>query len=114
MGFETYGVFVIPTLALTLCSTLLVFFYIWTKYKERVKIIEKGDFAFETNYLKNLKYSVLSKGILFTTLSIGLAVAYIITKDVYGADIIPVYLICLLGSGGISMLVYYFIIRKDD
>lgn len=105
---------VVPFLSLILFSFLIIIYYLKTKHAEKIKIIEKGDFAFETNYLENLKLSMLSKGILLTMLAIGCGVAYTITHTISGIDEVPIYLISLLASGGIAMLLFYFIIKDKE
>jgi hypothetical protein len=70
---------VLPWLVLFLCCTVLVVYYLRIKHKERLRIIEKGDFALESNYLRNHKFSILSKGVILLSLSIGIGIAFAIT-----------------------------------
>ncbi len=112
MGLQTYEV--IPALLLILLSFLIAGYYIRLKHKEKIEIIKKGEFGFETGYLKNLKHSVLSKGILLVSLSLGMGIGYVINLNIEGASQLVIYLICLLASGGVGLLIYYFIIRKEE
>ncbi len=112
MGLQTYEV--IPALLLILLSFLIAGYYIRLKHKEKIAIIKKGDDGFETSYLKNLKHSVLSKGILLVSLSLGMGVGYVINLKKDGVSPVVIYLIRLLASGGLGLLIYYFIIRKEE
>jgi hypothetical protein len=95
-------------------SFSIVGYYIWLTHKEKIEIIKRGETGFENNYLKNLKHSVLSKGILLVSLAAGMGIGYTITLNINGISQLVIYLICLLGSGGIGLLIYYFIIRKEE
>jgi len=112
MGIQTFEV--IPVILFTLLSFLIVGFYIRLKHKEKIEIIKKSEFGFETSYLKNIKHSVLSKGILLVSLAVGMGIGFIISLDISGVSQLVIYSICLLGSGGIGLLIYYFIIRKEE
>jgi hypothetical protein len=48
------------------------------------------------------------------SLAAGMGIGYTITLNINGISQLVIYLICLLGSGGIGLLIYYFIIRKEE
>ncbi|NIG53842.1 DUF6249 domain-containing protein [Chitinophaga sp. Cy-1792] len=88
-----------------------VIYYIRARHKERLELIRRGDYVFESNYLENQKYSALSKGIVLLSLTFGLVLAYILS----GSFLPSFFLLCpfcLLGCTGIGMMLYYFILQR--
>ena len=98
-------------LVLLLCSGVL-FYYMRLRHIERMELIKRGGLIYEPNYLTNLKYSVLSKAILFISLGIGLGVAYFITLKITNDSEVIIYLICLSLFAGIGLGVYYLFLKK--
>lgn len=113
MSIET--IHSITGLSLIVLGFASIIYYIRLKHIERLELIKKGDIDFSASYLENARYSVLSKAILMIALAFGLGIGYGINRHIPdGNSQIPIYLICLLGSGGLGLLIFYFIIQTKD
>ncbi|RAJ08321.1 hypothetical protein LX64_00969 [Chitinophaga skermanii] len=93
-------------------SFAVVAYYCWLKHRERLELIRKGDFVFQGNYMDNLKYSMLGKGVILLSVALGLTIGYITTNGMKGEDTIIPYLISITGCAGLGMLCYYFLLKK--
>jgi hypothetical protein len=107
-------IFSISLLVLVIMAFCAIIYYIRAKHLEKIEMIKHGEFVFESNSMENRKWSALGKGILLVSLALGLGIAYllILKLELSDASAIVIYLICLLGSGGLGLLGYYWIIQK--
>jgi hypothetical protein len=96
---------------------IIIFWYLQSKHKERVKLIDKGLTpeevrAYYTDAEKKPKnpYSTLKWGILFTSLGLGLFISYILSEVYDMSDsVTPAF---LLFFGGLGFIIYYLIVNK--
>jgi len=94
---------------------IIIFFVIYSKHREKMRLIEKGLSAEEASrYFKNIEqkernpYSALKWGILFSFLGAGIAIANILETK-YDFDDGITFGIVLL-SIGLGALLYYTIL----
>lgn len=92
---------------------VIILVYIRTQHKEKIALIKSGDFALDLHYLRNRRISALSRGILYLSMGIGFLTAYLVTKN-NEANAFPVFVIAITISGGIGLLVVYFILKYLD
>ncbi len=86
-------------------------FYIRTKNKERMKLIEKGINPDEgLNITEYRKQSFLKNGVLFLSLSLGLFAGNLLAINYDKLDKIVAYMVMLLLFSGIGFLINYLII----
>lgn len=112
MQFETY--MMLPLTFAVIFSGVLVFYYLNIKHKEKMELLKHGS-GFDTKIsLLVLKYSVLSKGIFLISIGVGIALARILTVKFEALNDFSTYLIALLLSGGIGLILYYKIIKKEN
>lgn len=105
-------IFAIAIIVFVVLGMLILFFYIRLKHKEKMELIKKGDYAFEGNYLENLKYNILGKSIILVSLALGFGVAYGVAQKVANSSVVIVYLISLFSTTGLGLFCFYFIIKK--
>jgi len=92
---------------------LLIAYYIKTKNRERMQMIEKGINPDEgLNVTDYKKYSSLKNGILFLFFGLGLLVGQLLVIFVDEIDKFFAHLIMLLIFGGIGFLINFMIIQK--
>lgn len=91
----------------------LVFYYLHTRHKQRLVMLEKGvdPKTFFPKPMAN-KYASLKWSLLLIGVAIGLFFASIIDKKTDLAEGAQFAMVLLFG--GLGLLVYYFIIRKND
>ncbi|WP_300601936.1 DUF6249 domain-containing protein [Niabella sp.] len=106
--------FSVAIIIFVIASMGLLFYYVRAKHKERLELIKKENFSFVTGGLKNLKYSLLSKGVFLLSMSVGFLIGYLITKNSSDPDYVVIYFITLSGSAGIGLLIYYRAIKRGD
>lgn len=82
--------------------------------KLRIKINQLFVTFFPKRESKLYKYSVLSKGIFLISIGIGIAIARVLTLEFEVLNDFSTYLIALLLSGGIGLILYYKIIKKEN
>ncbi|GAA4272628.1 DUF6249 domain-containing protein [Aquimarina gracilis] len=109
-NYQTYYGF--PLLVLSSLSAFLVFFYLKTKNKERMTMIKKGVGLANPESLTYLRESVLSKAIFLISIGLGVLIARVLGENFETFDNFASYLSILLVSGGIGLLVYYFVSQK--
>lgn len=112
MKFETY--MMLPLTLAVIFSGILVFYYLNIKHKERMELLKNGSGLDTKISLLVLKYSVLSKGIFLISIGIGIAIARVLTLEFEVLNDFSTYLIALLLSGGIGLILYYKIIKKEN
>ncbi|WP_143306395.1 DUF6249 domain-containing protein [Chitinophaga vietnamensis] len=105
-------IFAIAIIVFVVLGMLILFFYIRMRHKEKMELIKKGDYGFQSNYLENMKYNVLGKSIVLIALALGFGIAFGITQRMEGTAVVVIYLISLLSSIGIGLCCFYFIIKK--
>ncbi len=92
---------------------LLIAYYIKTKNRERMQMIEKGinpDQGLNVSHYR--QHSSLKNGILFLFFGLGLLVGQLLVIFVDAIDKFFAHLIMLLIFGGIGFLINYMIIQK--
>ncbi len=92
---------------------LLIAYYIKTKNRERMQMIEKGinpDAGLNVSQYR--QHSSLKNGILFLFFGLGLLVGQLLVIFVDSIDKFFAHLIMLLIFGGIGFLINYMIIQK--
>src|SRR6188768_1619619 len=102
-------IFAIAIIVLVVLGMLVLFFYIRLKHKEKMELIRKGDYAFESNYLENMKYNILGKSIILISLALGFGVALGIAQKADSSSVVIIYFISLLSSVGLGLFCFYFI-----
>lgn len=109
------GEFLIPIFLFGGAAAVLIVYYN-NRHKERMAMIEKGvnpaDFKgapmrewFRTNPLASLKW-----GLLAMFVGVGLIVASMLDRLYIMHD--SIYVACMLVSGGIALIIFYFIASK--
>jgi len=92
---------------------LLIAYYIKTKNRERMQMIEKGINPDEgLNVSQYRQHSSLRNGILFLFFGLGLLVGQLLVIFVDVFDKFFAHLIMLLIFGGIGFLINYIIIQR--
>ncbi len=95
---------------------LIIFFAIYNRHKERMRLIEKGLSGdevkayfqgFNAKSLPN-RFSPLKWGILFTMVGIGIFIGIILEEAGFSESLIPVMILVFAGLG---FLVYYFVLN---
>lgn len=86
-------------------------YYFFSRHKEKMEVIKRGDYAFQANYMENARYGALSKGILLLSLSLGIGIGFVLTRDATESALLVGYLIPVLGCCGLGLLLYYFIVN---
>jgi hypothetical protein len=91
----------------------LIGFYIKTKNKERIKLIEKGINPDEGLSIPEYRRQTnLKIGILFISFALGLLFGHLLLLRYENLDAFITYLSMLLLFGGIGFLINFFIIRS--
>lgn len=90
---------------------IVVIFYLWTQYRQKMELIKKGESIINFDSLEQMKTSHLSKGIIATSLSIGILSGHLL--EVYTSlNIWVSYATMILLFFGIGALVFYYFIRN--
>jgi len=100
---------------------ILIFWGIWVKHKERMKLMDMGmtpqearDYFKENDRKPRNPYSSLKWGILLTMVGLGLLLGYILEGAGYEDDITAVTVLIFAGLG---FLIYYIVmssrVRKE-
>lgn len=95
-----------------LVSGYLVYTYLKFKHKERREMIQRGDLVYDQGDFLGLKYSVLSKAVVFLSLAVGLGIGYTTTVNGRMPDPVVVYAISIFACLGIGLFLYYLFIQK--
>jgi hypothetical protein len=115
LGGFMQGEFLIPIFLFGGTAAVLIVYYN-NRHKERMAMIEKGvnpaDFKgapmrewFRANPLSSLKW-----GLLAMFVGVGLIIASMLDRLYFMHD--SIYVSCMLVSGGIALIIFYFIAAK--
>jgi protein-S-isoprenylcysteine O-methyltransferase Ste14 len=108
---QLFGIFLIT---LVFVFGVVVIIYFRLKHKERLEMIKRGDPIYGETDVENLKYSTLSKAIVFISLAVGVGLGYVLTLHDNSSSQFMVYVVSIFGCLGLGLLVYYFIIKKTS
>lgn len=99
-------------LPLIIAVSLMVFYHIRSKNRQRELLIEKGINPDGLSIIEYQKLSNLTNGILFIAVALGLITASLVRMILKEIDFISVYLSLTLLFGGVGYIVNYFIYRN--
>ncbi len=89
----------------------IIFFYLRNQHKEKLELIKKGDNIIIQDALQQMKYSNLAKGIISTSLALGVFTAHLL--ETYTAlDPVVTYISMILLFFGIGSLTFYMIVKN--
>jgi F0F1-type ATP synthase assembly protein I len=100
----------------------LIFWYLWVKHKERIKLMDMGlspqeasDYFKETEKRPKNPYSSLKWGILLSMVGLGLFIGILLDELGFKSEITGVLVLLF---GGLGFIIYYLIvnskIKKND
>lgn len=91
---------------------VVVIFYLWTQYRQKMELIKKGESIVEFDSLEQMKINHLSKGIIGIALALGILTAHLL--DTY-TSLNPwvCYPSMLLLFFGLGALVFYGFIKNQ-
>jgi len=102
---------IIFIIAIPVC--IIVGYYINTKNKERMKLIEQGVNPDEGLSISEYrKQSNLKNGVLFLSLGLGLFIGHLLVINYEQMDYFITYATMLLIFGGIGFLINYMILKN--
>ncbi|RDV10247.1 hypothetical protein DXT99_26670 [Pontibacter diazotrophicus] len=99
----------ILVLPLIIAISLMVFYHIRSKNKQRELLIERGINPDGLSIIEYQKLSNLTNGVLFISVALGLFSASFVRLILKEIDFLSVYLSFVLLFGGIGFLVNYLI-----
>lgn len=102
----------VPVGPVFIAVAIVVVFYLWTQYRQKMELIKKGESIVNFDSLEQMKTNHLSKGIIAITLSLGILFGYFLEST---TSIHPwvAYSTMLLLFFGIGALLFYFLIRRQ-
>jgi len=102
----------VPVGPVFLAVAVVVIFYLWTQYRQKMELIKKGESIVNFDSLEQMKTSHLSKGIIAITLSFGILAGYFLESS---TSLHPwvAYSTMLLLFFGLGALVFYVLIRRQ-
>lgn len=104
--------FIVPT-AFFAAIAISLYFYLQTRHKERMALIEKGsDLSQFYTKKKNGGNGVLKYSLLFIGFSLGLLCGFLLDMFTKVQQEVAYFSMIFL-FGGISLLIYYFICNKQ-
>lgn len=101
-------------LPLIIAISLMVFYHIRSKNRQRELLIEKGINPDGLSIIEYQKLSNLTNGILFIAIALGVFAASFIRMMFKEIDFLSIYLSFILLFGGIGFLINYFIYRNTN
>jgi len=106
------SLFNVPVGPIFIAVAIVMIFYLWTQYRQKMELIKKGESIVNFDSLEQMKTNHLSKGIIAITLSIGILSGYFLESY---TSLHPwvAYSTMLLLFFGIGALVFYFFIRSQ-
>ena len=91
---------------------IVVLFYLWTQYRQKMELIKKGESIVNFDSLEQMKTNHLSKGIIAITLSLGILCGYFLESST-ALNPWVAYSTMLLLFFGIGALLFYVLIRSQ-
>ncbi len=100
----------VPVGPIFIAVSVVVVFYLWTQYRQKMELIKKGESLVNFDSLEQMKTSHLSKGIIAITLSLGILTGYFLEVS---TSLHPwvAYSTMVLLFFGIGALVFYVMTR---
>ncbi|WP_422104580.1 DUF6249 domain-containing protein [Winogradskyella sp.] len=102
----------IPIGPIFLVVAIVVVFYLWTQYRQKMELIKKGESIVNFDSLEQMKINHLGKGIISITMSLGILVGHLL-QSYMSLDPWVSYSTMLLLFFGIGALVFYGLIRDQ-
>jgi len=94
-----------------LLTAIVLVFYLWTQYKQKMELIKKGESIVQYDSLEQMKISNLGKGIISIMLALGIFTAHLL--DTYTTlEPIVSYISMLLLFFGIGSLIFYAVVKN--
>lgn len=107
--------FPIAWIALATLIMLIIGYYMKTRNRERLRMIEKGiNPDGDLSISEYRKQTSLRNGILFISLGVGLLIGHILVITIDRLDNFLTYLTMFLIFGGLGFLINYSISKKSD
>lgn len=100
-----------PYGSIFLITAVVVVFYLWTQYKQKMELIKKGESIIQFDSLEQMKVSNLGKGIITIMLSLGIFTAHLLEKFTTLNPIVS-YITMILLFFGIGSLIFYAIVKN--
>jgi len=92
-------------------TAIVVIFYLWSQYKQKMELIKKGESIVQFDSLEQMKVSNLGKGIIAITLSLGIFTAHLLETYTTLEPIVS-YITMILLFFGIGSLIFYSIVKN--
>ena len=102
----------VPVGPIFIAVAIVVVFYLWTQYRQKMELIKKGESLVNFDSLEQMKTDHLSKGIIAITLSLGILSGYFLENNTALHPWVA-YPTMLLLFFGIGALAFYFLIRRQ-
>ncbi|MDJ0645727.1 MAG: hypothetical protein QNJ57_07025 [Flavobacteriaceae bacterium] len=102
----------IPIGPIFIVVAIVVIFYLWTQYRQKMALIKKGESIIKLDSLEQMKTNHLSKGIIAITLAIGILSGYLLETYTTLNPWVS-YASMLLLFFGLGALVFYGLIRNQ-
>ncbi|MEM1258054.1 MAG: DUF6249 domain-containing protein [Bacteroidota bacterium] len=100
----------VPVGPVFIAVAVVVVFYLWTQYRQKMELIRKGESLVNFDSLEQMKANHLSKGIIAITLSLGILTGYFLESNTLLHPWVA-YATMLLLFFGIGALVFYVLTR---
>jgi len=94
-----------------LITAVVVVFYLWTQYKQKMELIKKGESIVQFDSLEKMKVSNLGKGIIAIMLSLGVFTAHLFEKFTTLEPVVS-YITMILLFFGIGSLIFYSLVKN--
>lgn len=102
----------VPVGPIFIAVAIVVIFYLWTQYRQKMELIKKGESIINFDSLEHMKANHLSKGIIAITLSLGILSGYFLEGNTALHPWVA-YATMLLLFFGIGALVFYVLMRSQ-
>lgn len=99
-------------LPIIIAISILIFYQIHAKNKQREHLIEKGINPDGISIIEYQKLTNLTNGVLLISISLGLSFAYFLREFFDLEEFLTVYLSSLLFFGGLGYIANYLIYKR--
>lgn len=102
----------LPMIILFIIVGTITFFYLRSKHIEKLELIKKGESLVHQDALQQMKYSNLARGIITTSLALGIFIAHLLETQT-SLEPVVVYISMVFLFFGIGSLIFYAIIKNN-
>ncbi len=94
-----------------LLTSIVITFYLWSQYKQKMELIKKGESLVQFDSLEQIKLTNLARGIIAIMLSLGIFTGHLLEKFTVLEPLVS-YVCMILLFFGFGALIFYKIIKN--